>query len=81
MSLIIHGELKSILIRNDSIVEQSTFLKTDSAYRINFGLLIPGVYKVKVEIEKGGQQLKREKDLSLKKLKWNQNICLQILKD
>ncbi len=63
------GELKSILIRNDSIVEQSNFLKTDSAYRINFGLLIPGVYKVKVEIEKGGQQLKREKRFIVKEIK------------
>jgi hypothetical protein len=57
------------LYLNDSIIQSSDFLKTDSAYRSNFGKLSTGVYTLKVELEIGKKSIQKEKKFTVKELK------------
>ena len=61
--------LNSKLYLNDSIIQSSDFLKTDSAYRSNFGKLSTGVYTLKVELEIGKKSIQKEKKFTVKELK------------
>lgn len=62
-------ELNSKLYLNDSLIQSSKFLKTDSAYRSNFGKLSTGLYALKVELKIGEQSFQRQKRFTIKELK------------
>ena len=63
------NELFSKLYLNDSLIQSSNFLKTDSAYRINFGKLLSGSYTLHSKLEVGKQVIKKKKRFIVKELK------------